>query len=217
MITFHVVSLFPEVVESYLTSSILRRAMENKRVSFKFYNPRDYLKDPKERADGKPFGGGPGMVIRPEPVIEAVEKAKGRKKKVKIVLFDRKGIKLTNNYAKELSDNYNHIILICGRYEGIDARVYEVFKGEDIQRVSLGSFILTGGEIPAMALIDCVSRQVRGVLGDPESLEEGRPAGRAVYTRPYSFFHKKRKYSVPKVLVSGDHGKIKEWKEKRKS
>ncbi|MGM0482855.1 MAG: tRNA (guanosine(37)-N1)-methyltransferase TrmD [Patescibacteria group bacterium] len=217
MITFHVVSLFPEVMKPYLTSSILGRAVENKRVSFKFYNPRDHLKNPKERADGKPFGGGPGMVIRPEPVIEAVEKAKGRKKKVKIVLFDRKGIKLTNNYAKELSNNYNHIILICGRYEGIDARVYEVFKGEDIQRVSLGSFILTGGEIPAMALIDCVSRQVRGVLGDPDSLEEGRPAGRAVYTRPYSFFYKKKEYSVPKVLVSGDHGKIRKWKEKRKS
>lgn len=217
MITFHIVTLFPEIMEPYLRSSILGRAEEKKKISFHFYNPRDYLKNSKERADGRPFGGGPGMVIRPEPVIKAVEKAKGRKKKVKIILFDRKGIRLTNSFAQDLSDRYSHIILICGRYEGIDARVYEVFKKEDIQRVSLGSFILTGGEIPALALIDCVSRQVSGVLGDPDSLEDHRPAGRYVYTRPYSFSHKKKEYSVPKVLISGDHNRIKKWKEKRKS
>lgn len=215
MITFHIVTLFPEVMEPYLNSSIIGRAIESKKVAVRFYNPRDYLKFSGERADGKPFGGGPGMVIRPEPVIKAVEKAKGKKKGVKIVIFDRKGRRLTNSYANELSKGYRHIVMVCGRYEGVDARVYEVFREEDIQRVSIGSFILTGGEIPALTLVDCVSRQVPGVLGDPNSLEEERPAGRSVYTRPASFSYKGKEYSVPKVLLSGHHAEIDRWKKKR--
>ena len=215
MITFHIVTLFPEVMEPYLNSSIIGRGIESKKLAVRFYNPRDYLERPGDRADGKPFGGGPGMVIRPEPVIKAVEKAKGTKKGVKLVLFDRKGRRLTNNYAHELSKRYRHIVMICGRYEGVDARVYDVFKEEDIQRVSMGSFILTGGEIPALALVDCVSRQIPGVLGDPNSLEESRPAGRAVYTRPASFSHKGKIHSVPKILLSGHHAKIENWRDKR--
>ncbi len=217
MITFHVITLFPEVVEPYLKTSILGRAIEKKRVSVKLYGLRDYLEDPRERVDGRPFGGGPGMVIRPEPVVRAIMKAKGRKKNVKIIFFDRKGKRFTNDHAIHLSSNYRHLVLVSGRYEGIDARVYEVLKdrGDNVERLSMGSYILTGGEIPALAVIDCVSRQIRGVLGDPDSLEEGRSAGRSVYTRPQSFYHGKRKYSVPGVLTSGHHSKIEKWRRGR--
>lgn len=212
---FHIITFFPEVMEPYLNTSILGRAVEKGKINIHFYNPKDYLKNPKERADGKPFGGGPGMVIRPEPVIKAILKAKGKKKKVKIVFFDRKGKPFTNDYAINLANEYRHIILVSGRYEGVDARVFDVFKEEDIERVSVGSFILTGGEIPALAVIDSVSRQIEGVLGDSDSLEEGRSAGRSVYTRPYSFVYKKKKYSVPSVLLSGHHEKIEKWRKRK--
>ena len=212
---FHIITLFPEVMEPYLKASILGRALENGKIKVYFHNPKDHVKDHKERADGKPFGGGPGMVIRPEPVIKAILKAKGKKKKVKIIFFDRKGKRFTNEYAIDLSEKYKHIILVSGRYEGIDARVFEVFKEEDIERVSIGPFILTGGEIPALAVVDSVSRQVKGVLGDSDSLEEGRPAGRSVYTRPSSFTYKKKQYSVPAVLLSGHHAKIEKWRKRK--
>ncbi len=211
---FHIITLFPEAIEPYLKTSILGKALEKKKIKVYFYDPKDHLKEPKERVDGKPFGGGPGMVIRPEPVIKAINKAKGKKKKVKIIFFDRKGKRFTNDRAKGLC-NYDHLILICGRYEGIDARVFEVFKNEDIERISIGSFILTGGEVPALAVIDSVSRQIEGVLGDQNSLEENRSAGRSVYTRPSSFFYKQKKYSVPSVLLSGHHDKIEKWKKRK--
>ncbi len=215
MITFHVISLFPEVMESYLKTSIIGKAREKKKIDVCFYDLRDYLNDSRERVDGRPFGGGPGMVIRPEPVIRAILKAKGRKKNTKIIFFDRKGRRLTNDYARTISQGYRHVILISGRYEGIDARVYEVFKDEDIERLSIGSYILTGGEIPSLAFIDCVSRQVEGVLGDYDSLEESRAAGRSVYTRPQSFSYKGKSYSVPSVLTSGHHAKIDRWRERK--
>lgn len=216
MVNFHIVTLFPDVFEPYLKTSILGRALEGKKITVNFYNPRDFLKNARERVDGKPFGGGPGMIIRPEPVIKAINKAKGRKKNIKIIFLNRKGRKLTNNHARVLSESYKHIVIVSGRYEGIDARVYDVFKDEDTEHLSLGTFILTGGEIPALAVIDCVSRQVDGVLGDFNSLEEKRSAGRLVYTRPATFKYKSKNYSVPSVLVSGHHEKIENWKKRNK-
>lgn len=216
MVNFHIITLFPEAIEPYLKTSILGRAIKNKKIKVNFYNPREFLNNTSERVDGKPFGGGPGMIIRPEPVIKAINKAKGRKKNVKIIFLNRKGRKLTNNYACILSENYKHIVIVSGRYEGIDARVYDVFKDEDTEHLSLGTFVLTGGEIPALAVIDCVSRQVEGVLGDFNSLEEKRSAGRLVYTRPVSFKYKSKKYLVPSVLVSGHHEKIENWKKRNK-
>ncbi|MFP4539470.1 MAG: tRNA (guanosine(37)-N1)-methyltransferase TrmD [Candidatus Paceibacterota bacterium] len=215
MLTFHIITLFPEAIEPYIKTSILGRALEKKKIKVLFYDPKDHLEDPKERVDGKPFGGGPGMVIRSEPVIKAILKAKGRKKNCKIIFFDRKGKRLTNERARSFAEEYKHIILVSGRYEGIDARVYEVFKKEGAERLSIGPFILTGGEIPALAVLDCVSRQVPGVLGDRDSLEENRYAGKMVYTRPAKIVHRGKNYTVPKVLRSGDHAKIEKWRKKR--
>ena len=199
--------------DSYIKRSILGRAIEDKKIKIKFYNPRDFTEDRNRRIDKKPYGGGPGMVIEAMPVIKAIEKAKGGKKKVKIIFLSPSGLQFDNAYAKKSAKNYSDIIIICGRYEGIDARVKKVFKMED---VSIGNYVLTGGELPAMAIIDCVSRQVEGVLGDFNSLEDSRVASPDVYTRPEVFEYKNKKYKVPKVLLSGDHKKIEEWKKNHK-
>lgn len=208
---FHIITLFPEMFDSYIKGSILGRAIEDKKIKIKFYNPRDFTKDRNRRIDRKPYGGGPGMVIEAIPVIKAIEKAKGKKKKAKIIFLSPSGERFDNNYAKKMAKNYSDIIIICGRYEGVDARVKKIFKMEDI---SIGNYVLTGGELPAMAIIDCVSRQIEGVLGDFNSLEESRIASAEVYTRPEIFEYKKKKYKVPKILLSGDHKKIEEWKRK---
>lgn len=211
---FHIVTLFPEMFDSYIKRSILGRAIENKKIKIKFYNPRDFTKNRNRIIDRKPYGGGPGMVIEALPVIKAIEKAKGKKQKVKIIFLSPSGARFDNNYAKKAAKNYSDIIIISGRYEGIDSRVKKAFKMED---VSIGNYILTGGELPAMAIIDCVSRQIEGVLGDFNSLEDSRVASSEVYTRPEVFEYKKKKYRVPKVLLSGDHKKIEKWKEGNKS
>lgn len=206
---FHIITLFPESFESYLSSSILKRAIFNKKISIKFYNPRNFAKN-KRQVDDRPFGGGPGMVIKAEPVIKAIEKAKGRKKRVKLILTTPYGNKFTNDYAKKISKNYKDIIIIAGHYEGIDSRVRKVFKMDDI---SIGDYVLTGGELPALVVIDCVSRQVKGVLGKEGSLEENRVSGRKFYTRPESFKYKGKTHKVPKVLLSGNHKDIDKWRE----
>ncbi|MBU6431062.1 MAG: tRNA (guanosine(37)-N1)-methyltransferase TrmD [Patescibacteria group bacterium] len=206
--TFHIITLFPEMFDSYLKESILGRAIEDKKIKIKFYNPRDFTKDRNRRIDRKPYGGGPGMVIEALPVIKAIEKTKG-KKKAKIIFLSPSGKQFDNNYAKKTEKNYSDIIIICGRYEGVDARVKKAFKMED---VSVGDYVLTGGELPAMVIIDCVSRQIEGVLGDFNSLEESRVASSEVYTRPEVFEYRNKKYKVPKVLLSGDHKKIEKWK-----
>lgn len=209
---FHVITLFPESLSSYLGESILKRAIEDKKIQVTFYNPRDFVTDNK-RADQKPYGGGPGMVIRAEPVIRAIQKAKGRKKKVKIIFFEPAGKQFDTNYAKKTARGYKHVILVCGRYEGIDARVKKAFKTDSI---SIGPYVLTGGELPAMILIDSISRQVPGVLGKYSSLEEERISSKDVYTRPEVFKYKGKNYKVPKVLLSGHHKNIDDWRGKRK-
>jgi tRNA (guanine37-N1)-methyltransferase len=149
------------------------------------------------------------MVIEALPVIKAIEKAKGKKRKVKILYFSPAGKQFDTEYAKMTTESCSDIILVCGRYEGIDARVKKVFKMEE---VSVGPFVLTGGELPAMLVIDCMARQVEGVLGDFASREEARASSPDVYTRPETIVYKKKKYSVPPVLLSGDHKKIDEWR-----
>ncbi|MBX4198537.1 tRNA (guanosine(37)-N1)-methyltransferase TrmD [Candidatus Parcubacteria bacterium] len=208
---FHIVTLFPGAFDSYLGESILRRAIEDKKIKVKFYNPRDFEKDPKWRIDQKPYGGGPGMVMRAEPVIKAIASAvaKAKRGKVKIIFLSPSGKQFDTAYAKSSAKKYTDIIIVSGRYEGIDARVKKIFKTEDI---TVGPFVLTGGELPAMVIIDCISRQVKGVLGDFNSLEENRISSSDVYTRPDVFEYKKKKYRVPKVLLSGHHRKIDEWK-----
>jgi tRNA (guanine37-N1)-methyltransferase len=208
MTTFHIITLFPNAFDSYLGESILKRAIEDKKIRVKVYNPRDFVVNKWHRVDQRPYGGGPGMVIEALPVIKAIEKAKG-KSKAKIIFFSPLGKQLTNAYADKVSKNYSDIILVCGRYEGIDARVKKAFKMEE---VSVGPFVLTGGELPAMLVIDSISRRIPGVLGDINSLEESRIASSDVYTRPEVFEYKGKKYRVPKILLSGHRAKIEEWK-----
>jgi tRNA (guanine37-N1)-methyltransferase len=215
---FHVITLFPDSLNSYLGESILRRAIEDKKIKVSFYDPKDFEKDKSWRVDQKPYGGGPGMVLRAEPVIRAIENAKNKinkkgktkKPKIKIIFWNPAGIQFDTAYAKNVvAKKFTDIIFICGRYEGIDARVKKVFKSED---VSVGPFVLTGGELPTMIAIDSISRQVKGVLGSFDSLEENRISSHDVYTRPEIFVYNKKKYRVPKVLLSGNHKKIDEWR-----
>lgn len=210
--TFHIITLFPDSFTSYLGESILKRAIEDKKIKVKVYNPRDFSIDKWHRVDQKPYGGGPGMVIEALPVIKAIAKAKGNKKNVKIIWFTPSGKQFDTAYAKAAALKYSDIIFICGRYEGIDARVKKAFK---VEEVSVGPFVLTGGELPAMILIDSISRQIKGVLGDHASLEESRIASPDVYTRPEVVQYKGKKLRVPKVLLSGNHKLIDEWRKKQ--
>ncbi len=206
---FHIITIFPGMFDSYLNESILARAQKNKKIKIKFYNPREFTKDKHKKVDDKPYGGGPGMVMVVEPIIRAVRKAVGRKKNVKVFITSPNGKQFTNMIAKNISKKYKDVVIICGRYEGIDARVKKILRAEEI---SIGPFVVTGGEIPAMIMIDAISRQITGVLGSAESLEEGRNAGSEIYTRPEIFKYKNRNYRVPKVLLSGNHTDILNWK-----
>jgi tRNA (guanine37-N1)-methyltransferase len=223
-VNYHIITLFPGAFQSYLSESIISRAIEDKKIKVSFYNPRDFTKDKWKRIDQKPYSGGPGMVIQAEPVAKAIEKAlkkiassairrRGGKAKIKIIFFSPVGKQFDTTYAKSIAKKYTDIVLVCGRYEGIDARVKKIFKMED---VSVGPYILTGGELPAMVLLDCVSRQVEGVLGNFSSLEESRVSNSNVYTRPEVLKYKNKNYRVPKVLLSGDHKKIEAWKKLKK-
>jgi tRNA (guanine37-N1)-methyltransferase len=218
---FHIITLFPHAFDSYLAESILKRAREDKKIRVTFYDPKDFgpaktKKNPTyddRRIDDKPYGGGPGMVLEALPVIKAIAKAVGRKKNVRIIFLSPQGKQFTNEYAREVVGQTDDVVIICGRYEGIDARVKEVFP---VEEVSVGPFVLTGGEVPAMLILDVLARQVEGVLGNFNSLEDDRTASPDVYTRPAVFSYKKKKYQVPEVLLSGDHAKIEAWKQSRR-
>ncbi len=200
--------------DSYLQESIIGRAIKNKQIEIKFYNPRDFIKAPKNNyrpVDDRPYGGGPGMVMRAEPMLKAIEAAvkKTKSKKFLIINFVPSAEKFTTAGAKNITKKYTDVILICGRYEGIDARVDKIFK---TKKFSIGDYVVTGGELPAMVVIDCISRQIKGVLGKFESLEEERVSSSEVYTRPEILKYKNKNYKVPKVLLSGNHKLIDEWK-----
>lgn len=215
----------------------MKRAQEREIISIKYYNPRDFAKSAKpdlesiaemtyaeRRVDDRPYGGGPGMVIEALPVIRAIDNAIGSKLKkstkpsltfskrskslVKIIFFSPSGKQFSNIVADSFK-KYTDIVLVCGRYEGIDARVKKAFPMTDI---SIGNYVLTGGELPAMVLIDTIARRIPGVLGDDNSVEERRVAGSDVYTRPPVIEYKGKKFFVPKVLLSGHHKKMDEWK-----
>ena len=199
--------------ESYMADSILARAIKNKKISVKFYNPRDFTNDKHHKVDDRAYGGGPGMVMYAEPILRAVEKLKIKSEKLKIIILSPAGKKFTNKEASLLAKRRGDIVLISGRYEGIDARVKKILKAEEY---SIGDYVLTGGELPAMVVIDAVARQIKGVLGKFESVEENRLSSSEVYTRPEILKYKGKKYRVPKVLLSGHRKKIEEWKSKTK-
>lgn len=221
---FHVITLFPEVCEAYTNASVLGRAqksekgkgakVQGKKIEVKYYNPRDYSKDKHKKVDDRPYGGGPGMVMHAEPILKAWEKAVGKKKdqkKVKTLIMSPRGTVFTQDIAKEYAKKYDHLVLISGRYEGIDGRVKEILNAED---VSVGDYILTGGELPALTIIDATARQIKGVLGTFESLEDDRATTGETYTRPEVLKYKKKEYTVPKVLVEGNHKEIEKFRSK---
>lgn len=210
---FHIISLFPHAFDSYLGESILKRAIEDKKIKFSFYNPRDYVDNKWKRVDRPPYGGGPGLVIEAMPVIKAVEAAlKKSKKEAKLIWLSPRGKQFDNALAHKFAKKQKNIIIVCGRYEGIDARVRKAFRFEEI---SVGPFVLTGGELPAMLMVDVISRQIPGILGNIDSLEERRVSTGEVYTRPEVFKYKNKNFKVPKILLSGHRAKIEEWKKSK--
>ena len=241
---FDVITIFPNALKSYLEESLIKRAIKNKIIDICAHDLRKFTKDKHHKVDDKPFGGGPGMVLKIEPIWRAVGSIlrnpksqipnPKKRKIVRTILFSTRGKKLDAKTAKRLS-KYDQLVLICGRYEGVDERVAKHVADEEI---SIGDYILSGGELPAMVLIEAVSRFLPGFLGKHESLEEVK-GSYPVYTRPEIFVpvgrlsfliranKKVRKHAktvsststanrvrwpVPKVLLSGDHKKIAEWR-----
>ncbi len=213
MIKFDVVTIFPEMFDSYLKESLISRAQKKKFIKVNLHNLRKWTNDNHKTVDDRPFGGGLGMVLKVEPIYKAVKQLK-KNKKVKVILFTPRGQKFNQQIAYKLS-KLDQIIFICGRYEGVDERVAE--KIADME-ISIGDYDLMGGELPAMVAIETISRLISGVLGKPQLLKErisksGGFLEYAQYTRPEIFSPKKgKKWKVPKVLLSGDHKKINEWK-----
>lgn len=227
MLRFYIITLFPDVCRAYCEASILGRAQQGKLIKISYINPRDFSRNKHRKADDRPYGGGPGMVMLAEPILRAVDyvlkditrrvSRSGKKSRTQTILFSPGGKQFTNTYAARAIKKYTDIILIAGRYEGVDARVKKILKAEEW---SIGPFILTGGEIPATAFIDACARQVEGVLGTRESLEEvrserGQTPSSEVYTRPEVLKWKRRTYRVPSVLFEGDHKKIEIWRRGR--
>jgi tRNA (guanine37-N1)-methyltransferase len=220
---FHIISLFPEVCQTYLEAGVLGRAQKTdkgkgakvrgKKIEVSYYNPREFSTDKHRKVDERPYGGGPGMVMLAEPVLKAWAKAVGKKRdqsKVKTLIMSPRGKTFTQATAKEYATKYEHVVLISGRYEGIDDRVRQILDAEEI---SVGEYILTGGELPALTIIDATSRQIPGVLGTFESLEDERQTSGETYTRPEVLKYKGKTYAVPKVLVEGNHKEIDKWRQ----
>jgi tRNA (guanine37-N1)-methyltransferase len=214
MIHFHVITLFPDIIRAYAEESILGRAQEAGRIRVHTYNPREYTDDPHRRIDDRPYGGGPGMVMQAEPIIAAARDAIGRKKHVAVFMMSATGAQFTNTCASELAQEARHIVLIAGHYEGVDARVRDALGAREI---TVGPFVLTGGELPALIILDATARFVPGVLGNTASLEEQRTAHADVYTRPATIKYKGSSYTVPEVLRSGDHNAIEAWRRGRRA
>ncbi|MEK7507488.1 MAG: tRNA (guanosine(37)-N1)-methyltransferase TrmD [Patescibacteria group bacterium] len=222
---FTIVTIFPDIFDSYINESLFKRARKDNIIEVNSCDLRKFSADRHRKVDDKAYGGGPGMVIQIEPVYRAVKsvKSKIRKQKLKArtILFSTRGKKLDAKIAKRLS-KYDELILICGRYEGVDERVAQYVADEEI---SIGDYVLCGGELPALVTIEAVSRFVPGFLGKSESLEEIK-GSYPVYTRPHEFYPVKNRsgntksaspWRVPAVLLSGDHKKIDEWRKTHSS
>lgn len=213
MMKFNIITIFPKMFDSYFSESIIKRAQTGGFVDIKINNLRDYTTDNHKTVDDTPYGGGAGMVMKVEPIYKAVRDIKNKFKKTKsrVILFSAKGKRYVQQDAVRLS-KYENVIFICGRYEGVDERIAENIADEEI---SLGDFVLTGGEIPAMVVIDSIVRLIPGVLGNVESIKTESHGVRGYleypqYTKPEVF----RDWKVPGVLLSGDHKKIYQWREK---
>ncbi|KKU29349.1 MAG: tRNA (guanine-N(1)-)-methyltransferase [Candidatus Amesbacteria bacterium GW2011_GWA2_47_11b] len=206
MLKVDILTLFPEMFTGPFDHSIVRRATDKSLVEIKIHNLRDWATDKYKSVDDKPYGGGPGMVIRVDVVNAAVTAL--RSQRTKVILLDAGGKKFNQKKAADLSHD-EHLILICGHYEGVDHRVHEHIADEVI---SIGDYVLSGGEVPAMVVVDTIVRLLPGALGNEQSLiEESHNAGEAEYpqyTRPEEY----NGWKVPEILLSGDHAKIKKWR-----
>jgi tRNA (guanine37-N1)-methyltransferase len=208
---FDIITIFPEILNSYYKESILGRAQKNKLISINYINLRDFTNDKHHSVDDAPYGGGAGMILKVEPIAKAIKSIK-RLKKTKIVLLDPKGKKYNQKLAKEFS-KLDQIIFVNGYYEGIDARVDKLVD----EKISVGDFVLTNSELATAVIIDSVSRLIPKVLGNKESLKyESHDNGLEYpqYTRPEVIKYKNKKYSVPKILLSGNHKEIEAWRKK---
>ena len=218
MLQFDIITIFPKIFESFLKESFIKKAQEKRLIKINIHNLRDFTKDIHKTVDDRPFGGGFGMVIKVEPVYRAVStlKLKVKNEKLKVILFTPRGKKFNQRIAYRLS-KLNRIILICGRYEGVDERVAKHIANLEL---SIGDYDLMGGELPAMVVMEAVSRLIPGVLGKPQLLKERITKEKGFieylqYTRPEVFKPKRGiKWQVPEVLLSGHHQKIADWRKK---
>jgi tRNA (guanine37-N1)-methyltransferase len=224
---FTLVTLFGDACDAYLNASIIGRARKDKKIKIAYQNPRDFVTNKWGKVDERPYGGGPGMVMMALPVVKAAQKAlKGfrnptsdvgfRKpkhgRKALVVWFSPSAKQFTNKDADALA-KYDEIVLVCGRYEGIDERAKKILKTlATVKEFAVGEATYTGGEVPAMAIVDAITRRLPGVLGKDASIEERRIASSAVYTRPETIVFKKKNYRVPAVLQTGHHANIDKWR-----
>lgn len=214
MLRIDVITIFPELFAGFLETSILGSARREGRVAVHVHDLRDWARDRHRTVDDVPYGGGPGMVMKPEPLVEAIEAVAGERsagRRGRVILLSPQGVRLEQERVAELARE-TQLVLVCGRYEGVDQRVIDLAVDEEI---SIGDYVLCGGEVPAMAVIEAVTRLLPGVLGNPQSVEtesfqDGRLEG-PQYTRPAEY----RGSAVPEVLRSGDHGEIERWREER--
>ena len=214
---FDIMTLFPALVSGVLSESIIGRAAKAGIIDVRTYNIRDYSKDKHRRVDDTPYGGGKGMLMSPVPIYDCytdvINPEKNPSERKRVIYMSAQGAVLTQAKAKELSENYDDLIILCGHYEGVDQRIIDEIVDEEI---SIGDYVLTGGEIPACILVDAVSRLLPGVLSDAECYENESFTDATLleypqYTRPYDF----RGRTVPDVLLSGHHAKIEKWREEK--
>lgn len=207
---FDVLTLFPEMIESYCSCSILKRALENNVIEVNTINPRDFTLDKHKKVDDTPYGGGAGMVLMAQPFVDAYESIEKVEESITIMLTPR-GETLNDKMCDDLT-KYDQIIMLCGHYEGFDERIREIIKPKEI---SIGDFVLTGGELPALCLIDSISRKLEGTLGKIESAQEDSFSNGLLeypqYTKPRNY----RGLEVPEVLLNGNHAEIEKFRHEK--
>ena len=225
--TFHIITLFPKIISTYTKESIIGRAIKNKLIKVNVIDLRKFGEGKRRTVDERAYGGGPGMILRIEPILKAIlsltksptSPAGGYKleaKSSKIIITSASGKTFDNKMSLGLSRKFKDIVILCGHYEGIDERLKRILKdqGFSVDEISAGDYVLTGGELPALGMIDAIARKIRGVLGKYESLEENRLGiGVPSYTRPEIFKYRNKTYRVPRILLSGHHAKIKAWRQ----
>jgi tRNA (guanine37-N1)-methyltransferase len=216
---YHIITIFPEIFSSYFSHSIIARAQKNKLIDIQVHDLRKWTSDKHKTVDDTPYGGGAGMILKVEPLYKALKELAPRKKKTrKIILTSAKGKTFKQNIAQSYAKDLKEIIIICGRYEGVDERIKEYIDEE----LSIGNYVLTGGEVPAMTIVDATMRLLPRVLGNEESIisESHNKPGileYPQYSKPQDFKTKKKTLSVPKVLLSGNHEEIKKWRQKHQT